>query len=650
MKTAPPKHILIMACAVSILAGCTENLGTLSAYTKTTSEVPPNQNSEKLKKTALNLIKENPRSFEGHYLNGIYYSRALPRTVSNDNLARVAFSTAIKYNPSHWQSYYRRGLLEFKSRNYALSMVNLIGAASHNKSNAEIYYALALNSVILKNKWLAKKSFQTAKRLSPPKERHQLMVAALVSEMNHDTAGQQYFFNKLKGLTSEYELQSLKRDLNKVRTKRADLHQSPHHMFRLDAQEVSKNYIKIASTLSNSEIYDIVEAQKSKKTRIRLAQASPSVTPNPYITGGANPYITGGAPSGFPNSPSQGPTAPSINGGPGLGSPGFGGPGAMPNQSKTPPKTGIVDLVILQGDDISTSSTGINLLDTLSVNFTGQLFSGNWQRVTSTDPFPKSAGASPTSDLLTKTLSSNAALSLASITYSLNLANQSGSTSRIIARPSITIADQIPSTVFSGSEITIATDGQLNSQTLSKQVGLTLSVTPVFLDKGLVQLAVNSELSNISPGAYGGTFRQQMQTATSKTSATAVIRKGQTIMLSAGTGSSESMSGSKTPYLGDNFITKPFFNQRTTSQRKTSFVVLITMRNGSPISANANAITKEEKLQARKLLKRLFSFEDETILASVVDNLTSINPIILENNMYFDFHKKIADDFAPIDQ
>src|SRR5204862_5632091 len=70
----------------------------------------------------------------------------------------------------------------------------------------------------------------------------------------------------------------------------------------------------------------------------------------------------------------------------------------------------------------------------------------------------------------------------AGILYTLNIANATETNDEVIARPTLVVLDRQPSQFFSGANISIALAGQYGGSVVEKPIGVSLSVTPTFID------------------------------------------------------------------------------------------------------------------------------------------------------------------------
>ena len=230
----------------------------------------------------------------------------------------------------------------------------------------------------------------------------------------------------------------------------------------------------------------------------------------------------------------------------------------------------VVDVIVIRRNETTGTRSGINLMDTLSLQLGGNLINRNWAKSTDQiDPTLSTSSISQTSSL---------ELTIPTVTYSLNLANARGNSSRIEARPTLLIYDGTEAKVFDGGTLTFATDGQLSSSSETREVGLSLSVKPKFLSDDKVNLAVTVTLETFVPSTPVGTFRQAIQTAKSSTIVAANVQFGQTMLVSGGSSTTVINGSSKTPLASDIPLLGKLFSAKSRSRQDNELIVLLSLR------------------------------------------------------------------------
>lgn len=242
-----------------------------------------------------------------------------------------------------------------------------------------------------------------------------------------------------------------------------------------------------------------------------------------------------------------------------------------PCKGRPLPKMAVVDVVMLRTDDNSTTSRGVNLLDNLNVFIQQSI-----QR-------ERSFGTSPSTKQ--STISSYIGLGSSvggGLAYSLNIANASGQRADILARPSLLVLDRQPAQFFSGSNVTVAMiSAQGGGNIQDKPVGVSLSVTPTFVDDDTMLLSVKAARSFFETTAPSATFQQSVQTSRNMVSASAKLKFNETLVLSGLSEREVSSVSSGVPVLRDIPGLQYLFNRETTLDFTKSVVILLTPRRVS---------------------------------------------------------------------
>jgi len=261
-------------------------------------------------------------------------------------------------------------------------------------------------------------------------------------------------------------------------------------------------------------------------------------------------------------------------------------------------KMATVDVVIIRRVEAQSNSSGINLMDALSLQFGSTLINSQRSRM-----YDKQANA-VVSDAVTTINGLN--LAVPAITYSLNIANAGGSHSSIEARPTILVYDGQTSKLFSGGTLTYAAGGSLSSQSFTKEVGLTLSVTPKFTDADTVTLNISTGLETFITKPAVGTFQESLQTDKASTDVTADLRFGDTIVVSAGRYANVQASKSGTPVIQDVPLLGSLFKKRFNSYDSNDLLILLSVRRevGGSETGSADEFQRVS-LQGEQLWRKL---------------------------------------------
>jgi general secretion pathway protein D len=248
----------------------------------------------------------------------------------------------------------------------------------------------------------------------------------------------------------------------------------------------------------------------------------------------------------------------------------------------------VVDVVIIRSEETLRSGKGVNLLNGLQLQF-------GYSRTDNETALNKIAGATaasnstatfnpfPFEQVITRTLS------IPTVTYSLNIFNTQGDRNEVIARPSLLALEGKPSKFFSGAELTVGFVGREGGNFDSREIGVTLEVTPTFRDDGRIEIAVTAERDFFEPTAPG-TFVERVQTSKNRVSANAVLRFGETLILSGLSEKESENLDNRTPLLGDIPGLQYLFSREDTADTTKSVLILLTPRRPAPVGEMAAGV------------------------------------------------------------
>ncbi len=227
------------------------------------------------------------------------------------------------------------------------------------------------------------------------------------------------------------------------------------------------------------------------------------------------------------------------------------------------PRMAFIDVTMIASEDIALDRTGLNLLDQLQVVLNGSIESRT----------QRAGGPAQTQT----TIVGSVALPQSGITYSLNVANATGAVSEVVASPTLVALDRRPSTFFSGESLLAGVSGNFSGNLYQIPAGVSLSVTPTFLDDERLLLAVKVLRSAFQENVVG-LFPASVQTSRNEVSANVSLRIGETLILSGIIETQKSSEFSQVPVLGDLPVANLATRERIGEARKTSVLVLLTPR------------------------------------------------------------------------
>lgn len=225
----------------------------------------------------------------------------------------------------------------------------------------------------------------------------------------------------------------------------------------------------------------------------------------------------------------------------------------------TSPEQLTVDVTLILGDLRTSRGTGVNLLESLQLQFGRQNQRESVTNATGT----------------LETTSVTRLIRIPDITYNLNILNRGKRHYEVIARPSLSAFLGEQSTFFVGEQLNVAVAGTNFAQLERIDVGVGLKITPAEIRADGTRFRVEADRSFFSDQGVGS-FSQQLATFRQSVAATADVRFGETLVLS---GLSESVSDgaeSGVPVLGDIPVLELAFNRKTDQRRQRSVIILVT--------------------------------------------------------------------------
>lgn len=233
-------------------------------------------------------------------------------------------------------------------------------------------------------------------------------------------------------------------------------------------------------------------------------------------------------------------------------------------------KMATVDVVIIRRQEAKATSNGINLMDVLTLQFGSSLINSERSKVTDR------LSGSAISDAVTTVQNVN--LTIPTVTYSLNIANALGNNSSIEARQTLLVYNGVTSKVFSGGTLTYAASGQMNAQSFTKEVGLSLTVTPKFVTKDTVSLTIATAMETFLNNDAVGSFNESVQTEKSSSEITVDMDYGETVFVSGGRFESFESKRNNTPLLGGVPLIGNLFSKRSAKYSKDDLLIILSIR------------------------------------------------------------------------
>ena len=523
-------------------------------------------------------LKFAPTDARLHFLNGLAYH--LQYMAGNEGvlgLAVAGYELALINDPAHYHAALQLGRLQFEAKQYAGSLEAFRRATEIEARSGEAYLGLASAAYYAHDLTHARAAAELAASLLPGSANAlRALAMANAAAGNHQAA---------KDASIRYAaLESVPRARARLNA-RLDQWRDWHV-----AAESSKNKIPAASKhpsqpKPSGEIEGAIlpgagAADAGSQSKAE-SEARPAGSKNPA----QSPPAGSVRKAWFEcNELGNGPALPSIGLGtapPGIASYGPSGDGASiepvpalpsPCHGAGNPPMVVLDVAFIRTEDVASSSYGVNLLQNLTF-----VFGVNKSTV---DIATRNDGAETREVVVTRRRQSGTGGVDALITYSLNIANATDNRSEVLAKPSLVALDRVPSTFFSGRNITLGVAGQLAGSSIvtDRPVGVGLAVTPTFIDSETVALAIRVQRSFIEDVNLNINFNQSLQASRNVVSANVVLKMGQTLILSGLSEQETQRSFGGVPVLKDIPLLQYLFSTRTTENFTSSVLVLITPR------------------------------------------------------------------------
>ena len=484
-----------------------------------------------------------------HFLNGLSYReqyRDNGQAVSE--LAETGYRLALEFDSGHWLAAWHLGLQQIEQRQFAEARKSLAMAARLRPRNPDIQLALAGSAYLASDAPVALWAARNALALRPD-DAEALRIAALSSAALGMESGAHEFLERFRQLRSS------------------------------DAAILDDRIADWQRTYAQADVTDqsrsVTVTSKTEGTAVGSSVVAPQ-DPGPIFapSGGAiigAPYVQG------PMAPAWSDCIQLANSQP-VSSWGSGGSAgdtierlpALPSPCKGMPlpRMAVVDATIIRTQDTTGYKQGINLLDGLKI-----VLGGSWERRTESSSSDLVVGGNTRSTSIARSLG----LPQGGIVYSLNIFNVGDATADVIARPSLLALDRTPSVFFSGSTVSVALTGQYGGTMSDKNIGVSLSVTPTFIDDERLLLSVKGARSFIEPAQFQG-FDQAVMSSNNTVSANAIMRFGETLILSGLREREYVKSKNGVPILRDVPLLQYMFSSHVDYDYAHHVMILITPR------------------------------------------------------------------------
>lgn len=480
-----------------------------------------------------------------HFLNGLaYHQMGHESGQAVSELAETGYRLALEFDSGHWLAAWHLGLLQVEQRQFVEARKSFAQAARLRPRNPDIQLALAGSAYLASDAPVALLAAEKTLALRP-KDPEALRIAALSSAALGMESGAHEFSDRLR----------------EVRPAEAEAVTD-----RVDAWK--RTYAQ-AGTADQQPPAPQAPTSPSGTQGATPPPVTAPVEQGPMATGWSDCPQSTSSGSGW----SSGSSGSSWGGGSGSSGDATEKLQALPSPCKGVPlpRMAVVDVTLIRTQETTGYTQGINVLDGLKIILNGKRES------------TKETGI-PRSTTVTRSLG----LPTEGITYSLNIFNAGDTTADVIARPSLLALDRTPATFFSGSTVSVAMTGQYGGSLSDKNIGVSLSVTPTFIDDDRLLLSVKGARSFIEPGQFEG-FDQAVTSTNNVVSTNVIMRFGETLILSGLREREYVKTKNGVPFLRDVPLLQYLFSNRKETDFAHHVLILLTPRKPSTLAETERA-------------------------------------------------------------
>lgn len=489
-----------------------------------------------------------PSNASLHFLNGLAYQRLAEASGQGYSpLAETGYRLAIEFDPGNWLAARQLGLLQLQQGKYAEARETLAKAAKLRPRDPDIQLALAGSAYLASDIPVALVAAEKTLSLRAD-DPEALRIAALSSAMlDMDTNARELAGQLSRVRPGEADAIGDKLDaIKEIRAQAAEKHAQADPDPQVAAPP-SLPFVPPAASGSVSNDHSPVAAWNDC-----VSPAAAATTPNwaaQAYNWGNNPNNNWGSSNPAPVDSTERLTALPF-----------------PCKGQPLPRMAVIDVTIIRTEEQSDFSQGLNLLDGLKIILTGS-WSSNADK----------GGVS-------KTITRSIGLGADGVLYSLNIFNATDKTSDVIARPSLLVLDRTPATFFSGYSVTVALQGQYGGSINDKNIGVSLSVTPTFLDDDRILLSVKGARSFLDPTLDTQGIEQAMTTSSNTVFTSAIMKFGETLILSGLREREQTKDKRGVPVLRDVPILQYLFSTRRDTDYSQHVLIVLTPRKPATMS------------------------------------------------------------------
>lgn len=480
-------------------------------------------------------LKYNPRNAGLHFMNAlIYHQQAEVGDSSQYETAKMGYKLALQFEPSMAWAAYQLGNIALKHQQYFKAQEFFAYAILYDKKNPQFLNGLAVASYYardLGNGLNAARQAVQVDRKHPGILRNAVMASAAAAD-----------FELADAYLSRYQL-------------------------------LESNPVKLASLTGRVEDWKQFHGEQAP---ILLAQDlgdASDIFSDQQTTEGVTADATQEDDEDYD--------------GPGDDPDGDGDGSAKAKKVST--RMCIVDVIIIRSEERYTTNKGVNLLNGLQVTFSGNIIDYARNKTV--------GGTAVNTDQFNSAFKTSLGSGTSgTINYNLNIFNNNDDYNEVLARPSLIALDGKTSDFFSGSvqHIELSDNSGNGGNLVDLPVGISLSVTPNFLDGDMVKLNVRAARSFFE-GTANGSFTEQVRTTKTLVTANVAMKFEQTLILSGLTEKEEENIQDGVPFLENIPGIQYLFSNEQTVDFKKSVMVLLTPHEARYVYKNGEQVVEKVK-------------------------------------------------------
>lgn len=521
-------------------------------------------------------LKYEPENAHLHFLNGFSYHLLYTQGHhANRDLAETAYNLALRLEPNHALSAYYLGLLHLDARQYAKAQAAFAHALLLERDDPSLLQALAVASYYAYDLGMAQWAVERLEE-SQDTSADNLRTAALV----YAAAGR--IEDALKR-TDKLQAMAGPDAGNHVR-KRVKHWRAYHESNSARLIHTANQTTPVAPEAPS----DAKPTQATSPSSPTPAAAEPETTPSVVDENAVRNWSD--CPqnaAALLNNSSYSWTLPYSSSSNDIQDETSSLPALpAPCDRRFLPRMALLDTAIVSTFDNITTKKGINLLDGLRLLLSASL------------EISKGTGAPRTRTYNRKASLINSLDQDGILAYSLNIANAGNEWNQVLARPTLVSLDRQPSTFFSGTSLVTTIQGTAsNTGSLVEQpAGISLSVTPTFIDDETILLSVKVARSFFA----GGTdLKDTVTQSRNAVSANVLIKMGETLILSGLTERQLFESKDGVPLMKDIPLLQYIFSTESKSEFTQSVLVMITPRPPAT-GVNASLTLRDKAIDPRQ--------------------------------------------------